>query len=183
MGTAKDSLVMYAAPIGSVTFFAGPEAPDGWLECDGAEYYREDFPELFKAIGTTHGEGDGELTFNVPDAGGRILSGRGKHAAVEDVGANDGLASELRVPGHAHKIASHTHNLGNHTHDINLKPQLVPVKAEVVNHPLKADAFAVKKDTAPFSTSHSSTNAAGHAALITDETTTPFLVLMTIIKY
>jgi hypothetical protein len=39
---------------------------DGWLECDGRAVSRTMFPDLFDAIGTTYGAGDGSTTFNLP---------------------------------------------------------------------------------------------------------------------
>ena len=42
--------------------------PDGWLECDGSPVSRTAYAELFAAIGTTFGAGDGVNTFNLPDA-------------------------------------------------------------------------------------------------------------------
>ena len=41
--------------------------PEGFLLCDGAEYLRAEYPELFAAIGTMYGAGDGSSTFNVPN--------------------------------------------------------------------------------------------------------------------
>jgi microcystin-dependent protein len=40
---------------------------DGWLECDGRAVSRTMFPDLFSAIGTTYGSGDGSTTFNLPN--------------------------------------------------------------------------------------------------------------------
>lgn len=41
--------------------------PDGYLLCDGSAISRTGFAELFEAIGTIYGNGDGETTFNLPD--------------------------------------------------------------------------------------------------------------------
>ena len=38
----------------------------GWLAADGAEVLREGYPDLFRAIGTTFGVGDGSTTFDLP---------------------------------------------------------------------------------------------------------------------
>lgn len=43
------------------------EVQAGWLLCDGSAVSRTMFPDLFAAIGTTYGSGDGSTTFNVPD--------------------------------------------------------------------------------------------------------------------
>ena len=45
----------------------------GWLLCDGSEYSRIDYANLFAIIGTTFGQGDGSTTFNVPNYSGRFL--------------------------------------------------------------------------------------------------------------
>lgn len=66
-------------PIGTL-FFIHPDAsaPPDWCDCDGREFFRAAHPELFAAMGTNYGEGDGVLTFNVPndqDEWARQLSG------------------------------------------------------------------------------------------------------------
>jgi hypothetical protein len=38
----------------------------GWLVCDGTEYRRIDYADLYDLIGDDYGAGDGETTFNVP---------------------------------------------------------------------------------------------------------------------
>ena len=83
-------------PVGSIDFFAMVSPPEGYLKADGAAVGRETYPDLFAAIGTTFGEGDGESTFNLPDLidrfaqgsatpGQKILAGlpniEGKHSA------------------------------------------------------------------------------------------------------
>ena len=55
-------------PVGTVVMFTAAEPPAGYLKCDGAAVGRETCPELFAAIGTTYGEGDGSTTFNLPDS-------------------------------------------------------------------------------------------------------------------
>jgi hypothetical protein len=40
---------------------------NGHLLCDGSEVGRTDFPQLFEAIGTSWGAGDGTTTFNIPN--------------------------------------------------------------------------------------------------------------------
>lgn len=63
--------------IGFPTWFAGPEVPEGYLYCDGSEVNREVYKELFTAIGTTWGAGDGVDTFNLPDLRGIFVRGDG----------------------------------------------------------------------------------------------------------
>ena len=46
---------------------------EGWILCDGRAVSRTDYSDLFEAIGTQYGEGDGTTTFNVPNLSGRFL--------------------------------------------------------------------------------------------------------------
>lgn len=72
-------------PTGAIQPFAMSTAPSGWLECDGAAVSRTTYADLFAAIGTAYGEGDGSTTFNLPDFRGEFLrgwdNGRGVDAA------------------------------------------------------------------------------------------------------
>lgn len=63
-------------PSGMVTPFAGSSAPSGWILCYGQAISRATYADLFAAIGTTYGAGDGSTTFNVPDLRGRVAAGK-----------------------------------------------------------------------------------------------------------
>jgi hypothetical protein len=52
---------------GDLKISAASTPPTGWLTCDGSAISRTGFPDLFSAIGTSYGAGDGSSTFNVPD--------------------------------------------------------------------------------------------------------------------
>ena len=55
-------------PAGVVSPYAGSSAPTGWLICDGRALSKATYPELYAAIGTNWGSGDGVNTdFNIPD--------------------------------------------------------------------------------------------------------------------
>lgn len=55
-------------PLGAILQLAhNSTLPAGYLLCDGSAVSRTMFPDLFNAIGTTYGAGDGSTTFNVPD--------------------------------------------------------------------------------------------------------------------
>lgn len=61
--------------------------PSWSLFCDGSEVSRTQFADLFDAIGTTWGEGDGSTTFNLPDfvhGGDNGNLGRFLRAATHD---------------------------------------------------------------------------------------------------
>ena len=82
----KPDLSERGVPIGTVAWFAMPVPPAGYLKCDGAAVGRETCPELFAAIGTTYGEGDGETTFNLPNLIGRFAEGSATPGTVKEAG-------------------------------------------------------------------------------------------------
>lgn len=62
-------------PAGAVQYFAMDAAPSGWLKADGLAVSRSTYNDLFAAIGTTFGAGDGSSTFNLPDLRGEFIRG------------------------------------------------------------------------------------------------------------
>lgn len=75
-GTTGASLIQStAAPflVGQVCFFAMNSAPSGFLKCNGAAVSRTTYSQLFAAIGTTYGSGDGSTTFNLPEMRGEFV--------------------------------------------------------------------------------------------------------------
>ena len=82
----KPDLSERGVPIGTVAWFAMPVPPAGYLKCDGAAVGRETCSELFAAIGTTFGAGDGETTFNLPDLIGRFAEGSATPGTVKEAG-------------------------------------------------------------------------------------------------
>lgn len=63
------------APIGAIMQYGGSTEPTGWLFCDGSAISRTEYADLFTAIGTTYGSGDGSTTFNLPDLRGKVPVG------------------------------------------------------------------------------------------------------------
>lgn len=72
---ATTAFVQTAIPAGCVSYFAGPTAPSGWLECNGVAVSRTTYAALFAAIGGYYGIGNGSTTFNLPDARGEFIRG------------------------------------------------------------------------------------------------------------
>ena len=59
-------------PSGMIMTFAADYAPAGWLKANGAAVSRTAYANLFAAIGTRFGTGDGYSTFNLPDLRGEF---------------------------------------------------------------------------------------------------------------
>ena len=75
-----------AIPVGTVIWSANPAVPSGYLPCNGAAVGRATYPELFAAIGTTYGSGDGSTTFNLPNLIGKVPWGSTSVGTVLDAG-------------------------------------------------------------------------------------------------
>jgi microcystin-dependent protein len=92
-------------PTGSVHMMATTTAPSGYLKCDGAAISRTAFADLFAIIGTTHGEGDGSSTFNVPDLRGEFVRGWDDSRGV-DSGRTFGSSQSDTNKQHNHTATS-----------------------------------------------------------------------------
>jgi len=61
--------------VGFIAPYAGTGLAEGWLDCDGSAVSRTMYPDLFDAIGTTWGAGDGSTTFNLPNSEDLVMQG------------------------------------------------------------------------------------------------------------
>jgi len=96
-------------PAGVVVMTAGQAAPTGWSLCDGTALSRAKYPNLFRALGTAYGIGDGSTTFNIPDFRGVFPKGAGttnraagKDAAGNFYGVGRGQYMQDAFQGHRH---------------------------------------------------------------------------------
>ena len=103
-----------ALPPGTLTQFAGTNAPTGWLICDGSAISRSTYATLFAVIATTYGAGDGSTTFNLPDLRGRVAVGLSSGGAsnVATLGNNDGHTANIRNVSHHHTLQTGTSGSG-----------------------------------------------------------------------
>jgi len=85
-----------AVPAGSIQYFAGSSAPAGYLKANGANVNRTTYANLFTAIGTTFGVGDGSTTFAVPDLRGEFPRGWDDARGV-DSGRAFGSAQDMET--------------------------------------------------------------------------------------
>jgi microcystin-dependent protein len=108
-------------PSGTVLPYAGsalPGNPNDYLFCNGAAVSRSTYSNLFTAIGTDYGVGDGSTTFNIPDLRGRVIAGQddmgGTSANVLTDSQADQLGGTLGAEDHTltvNEMPSHTHGL------------------------------------------------------------------------
>ena len=70
------SVTEFTLPSGLIFPFAGTTEPTGYLFCYGQAISRTTYADLFTAISTTYGTGDGSTTFNLPDLRGRVVAGQ-----------------------------------------------------------------------------------------------------------
>lgn len=116
-------------PYGTIVQTARSTAPTGWLLCQGQAVSRTTYSNLFLAIGTTYGTGDGSTTFNIPDLQTRVPVGRksdgtGTFGTLNNKGGFEThTLSVNEMPVHNHTQDSHSHTYsgatsgnGNHNH-------------------------------------------------------------------
>lgn len=68
---------------GIIMPFAMDTVPSGWLSCDGSAVSRTTYADLFAALGTIYGVGDGSTTFNLPDLRGEFIRGHDDGAGID----------------------------------------------------------------------------------------------------
>lgn len=98
---------IYAVPTGTVVAFTGNTPPTGWLICDGTNYDKNTYPDLYNLIGITYGGVLG-ANFNVPDYRGMFLRGAGANGLQTDatgVAFNGGVIGNYQ----ADKFQAHHH--------------------------------------------------------------------------
>lgn len=112
-------LVQNQTPIGTISAFAGSNAPPGYLICDGRAVSRTTYAQLFAVIGTTYGSGDSNTTFNLPNIQGKTIVGvsssdtdfnlakTGGAKTYTPSGTVDGHTLTIaEMPKHAHPFAT-----------------------------------------------------------------------------
>lgn len=108
---ARNNLDIYSreearqmAPAGMVAHFARSTAPSGWLKANGAAVSRTAYADLFAAVGTRFGPGDGFNTFNLPDLRGEFIRGWDDGRGT-DPGRALGSRQDDEIRAHKHRLA------------------------------------------------------------------------------
>jgi microcystin-dependent protein len=109
---------------GDLKFTARSTAPDGWLICNGAAVSRATYADLFTAIGSAFGDGNGTTTFNLPDLRRKFPLGKADSGTGSTLGASGGSNNAIAVShnhtqdGHNHTQNGHGHTQDAHSHSI-----------------------------------------------------------------
>jgi len=88
-------------------------APSGYLVEDGSAVSRATYADLFSAIGTTYGSGDGSTTFNLPNSRGRVGVNKSTDTEFNTMGK---LSGSKTVTLTIAQLPSHTHTQNAHSH-------------------------------------------------------------------
>lgn len=99
-------------PAGTIITFASSTAPAGYLKANGNLISRTIYSNLFAAIGTTFGVGDGSTTFALPDLRGYFPRGWDDSRGI-DTGRVFGSLQDDGYLNHSHTAtsgsSSHSH--------------------------------------------------------------------------
>ena len=87
-------------PVGSYIQFAGSQAPEGFLVCNGGAISRTTYSALFAVIGTKYGSGNGSTTFNLPNLTDRFLQGSTTSGTVKNAGLPN-ITGYIYSPAHS----------------------------------------------------------------------------------
>jgi microcystin-dependent protein len=103
--------VTVSGPVGQIIESASSTTPSGFLPCDGTAVSRSQYADLFVAIGTTYGVGDGSTTFNVPNLKGIFPRGAGSQTIGGiSYSATLGQSQGDQMQGHLHGPPSGANN-------------------------------------------------------------------------
>ena len=98
-------------PVGMIMpgAFPSTRVVEDWLKCDGSAVSRTEYSELYNAIGTTYGSGDGSTTFNLPNIKGKMIIGYNPDDNDFDtIGTTGGSKTHTQtiseMPSHSHSI-------------------------------------------------------------------------------
>jgi len=126
LGTAAVESAASLSPAGGIQAYAGSSSPTGWLICDGSAVSRTTYSDLFAAISTTYGVGDGSTTFNLPDISGRVIAGKESTATLLTSGGSGVDGATLGATGGAEEHTLTEAEMPSHTHTQNYRPNTAP---------------------------------------------------------
>lgn len=140
-------------PLGIVQLWAGTTVPEGYSLCDGTQLSATDYPELYKALGTTFNNAysangirytTSNGYFRLPDLRGRFVVGY--HDSDDDYKAKGTAGGEKKHALTINEMPSHTHQVkdyyfsevrdepGRDGRDYFTQPSLGSGKSDTDNH-------------------------------------------------
>jgi len=106
----------YVSPIGSVTCYAGLNAPQGWLFCNGSEISKTVYQSLFSVIGNLYGNPIDSNNFVLPNLTQKFPLGKSSSNILGDSSGNGSITlTTNQLPSHTHNGVTDTSGLHNHT--------------------------------------------------------------------
>ena len=125
-GTSWYVAALSGEPVGRMSEWMTETVPPGYLEANGANVSRTDYPRLFAVYGTRYGAGDGSTTFGLPDMRGRFPRGWANGGSSDPDRASrldrgDGTTGDNvgTLQGHAYDQHNHSASMGSagsHSH-------------------------------------------------------------------
>ena len=97
-------------PTGSIFWFAGENAPNGYLICDGSSVLKVDYPKLYSVLGSTFGE-ETETQFYLPNLSAAFIRGAGSQNGYSAMFGKTQEATYVAQPsdvGNADKTGSYS---------------------------------------------------------------------------
>lgn len=98
---AVEAVQAQICPTGAIMDFLRSSPPTGWLELNGQELSRTTYADLFAALGTLAGTGNGSTTFTLPDYRGEFRRGW-DHGRGVDAGRTLGSWQDHQIEDHTH---------------------------------------------------------------------------------
>lgn len=107
--TTINNYALDVTSVGGIAWYPFESPPPGYLECDGSSISREQYPELFAAIGTRFGSVDSNH-FNLPDLRGEFIRGW-DHGRGIDPGRALGSLQMDALSAHSHGVTTNVDTL------------------------------------------------------------------------
>tara|TARA_R110002012_G_scaffold146607_1_gene304916 strand:- start:740 stop:1354 length:615 start_codon:yes stop_codon:yes gene_type:complete len=111
------TLLVGGIPTATIVPWSKSAVPSGFLECNGAAVSRSTYSDLFSAIGTTYGAGDGSSTFTLPDLQDNVAVGKSSNKALASTGGANAVATSGSISGNTGDVSLTTAQLPSHTHN------------------------------------------------------------------
>ena len=167
-------------PTATIVPWAKSAVPTGFLECDGTAVSRSTYSDLFSAIGTTYGAGDGANTFNVPDLQNKVAVSKSNNKALASTGGAETVASGGTIGGSTANSTLSVAQLAQHQHDV-----LLGNTAGTQGFPHKNTGSGPTTSQTYYSTGQNGAHSHNMSATFTGNATSvlqPYLTVIYIIK-